>query len=155
MTEPVSWVSAEVWEDIVVHAPVPSVDLVVDCADGVLLARRQNEPASGEWFVPGGRIRKGEPIRETVHRVAHEELGIEATIDAELGVYDHFYETADVDDAGGKHYVAHGYRVTPASESVELDDQHDDSNVFPTDDLPELHPYVRTYLVDSGLLDGE
>lgn len=153
MTEPVSWIPDDVWADIVAHMPVPSVDLVVDCADGVLLARRQNEPASGEWFVPGGRVRKGEPIRETVSRVACEELGIDVSIQTELGTYDHFYETADMEDAGGKHYVAHGYRVTPDSEVIELDDQHDDSDVFSTDDLPDLHPYVEAYLTDAGLLD--
>jgi colanic acid biosynthesis protein WcaH len=153
MTEPVSWIPDDVWADIVAHMPVPSVDLVVDCADGVLLARRQNEPASGEWFVPGGRVRKGEPIRETVSRVAREELGIDVSIQTELGTYDHFYETADMEDAGGKHYVAHGYRVTPDSEVIELDDQHDDSDVFSTDDLPDLHPYVEAYLTDAGLLD--
>ena len=153
MTEPVSWIPDDVWADIVTHAPVPSVDLVVDCAEGVLLARRQNEPAKGEWFVPGGRVRKGEPIHQTVHRVAREELAVDVTIEAELGTYNHFYETADVPDAGGKHYVAHGYRVTPESESIELDDQHDDSDVFPADDLPELHPYVQAYLEDSGIID--
>lgn len=153
MTEPVSWIPDDVWANIVAHMPVPSVDLVVDCADGVLLARRQNEPASGEWFVPGGRVRKGEPIRETVSRVAREELGIDVSIQTELGTYDHFYETADMEDAGGKHYVAHGYRVTPDSEVIELDDQHDDSDVFSTDDLPDLHPYVEAYLTDAGLLD--
>ncbi len=153
MTEPVSWIPDDVWADIVAHMPVPSVDLVVDCADGVLLARRQNEPASGEWFVPGGRVKKGEPIRETVSRVAREELGIDVSIQTELGTYDHFYETADMEDAGGKHYVAHGYRVTPDSEVIELDDQHDDSDVFSTDDLPDLHPYVEAYLTDAGLLD--
>jgi colanic acid biosynthesis protein WcaH len=153
MTEPVSWIPDDVWADIVAHMPVPSVDLVVDCADGVLLARRQNEPASGEWFVPGGRVKKGEPIRETVSRVAREELGIDVSIQTELGTYDHFYETADMKDAGGKHYVAHGYRVTPDSEVIELDDQHDDSDVFSTDDLPDLHPYVEAYLTDAGLLD--
>ena len=153
MTEPVSWIPDSTWEEIVAHAPIPSVDLVVDCVDGVLLARRQNEPARGEWFVPGGRVQKGEPIRETVHRVAREELGVDVAIEEELGTYDHFYETADVSDAGGKHYVAHGYRVTPESKSIELDDQHDDSDVFPTDDLPELHPYVQAYLEDSDLLN--
>ncbi|NLV12639.1 NUDIX domain-containing protein [Haloarcula argentinensis] len=153
MTEPVTWIPDNVWADIVAHAPVASVDLVVDCADGVMLARRQNEPAKGEWFVPGGRVQKGEPIRETVYRVAREELGIDVTIETELGAYDHFYESADVADAGGKHYVAHGYHVTPDSEAVELDDQHDESAVFPVGELPDLHPYVRAYLDDANLLN--
>jgi colanic acid biosynthesis protein WcaH len=154
MTERVSWVADDVWADIVRNSPVPSVDLVVDCDDGVLLAKRQNEPAKGEWFVPGGRIQKGEPIREAVHRVAQQELGIDVRITTELGTYDHRYETADVPDAGGKHYVAHGYHVEPKTESIQLDEQHTQSRAFPTDELPPLHPYVRAYMTDAGLLDG-
>jgi colanic acid biosynthesis protein WcaH len=134
---------------------VPSVDLVVDYDDGILLARRQNEPAKGEWFVPGGRIQKGEPIREAVHRVAREELGIDVRISAELGIYDHLYETADVPDSGGKNDVAHGYLVTPETESVQLNEQHAESRVFPTAELPDLHPYVREYLADAGLITDQ
>jgi len=150
MTERVTWIGDDAWETIVSHAPVPSVDLVVDCADGVLLAKRRNEPAKGEWFVPGGRIQKGEPIEETVHRVAREELGVSISIEAALGTYDHFYDTADVPGAGGKHYVAHGFLVTPDSERIERDDQHGESRVFAPADLPELHPYVEAYLDDAA-----
>lgn len=152
MVERVEWIGDDEWETIVAKSPVPSVDLVVDCADGVLLAKRQNEPAKGEWFVPGGRVQKGEPIEETVHRVAREELGVSITLEAALGTYDHFYDTADVPEAGGKHYVAHGFLVTPGSKRIELDDQHGEAQVFGLEELPELHPYVEAYLDDSGLV---
>lgn len=154
MTDRVSWIPDGVWADIVAHVPVPSVDLVIDCTDGVLLARRQNEPAKGEWFVPGGRIQKGEPIREAVHRIAREELNIDVTIKSQLGVYDHLYDISDVDDSGGKHYIAHGYHVVPDSEAIKLDNQHDDSAVFQPDQLPDLHPYVKSYLIDADIIEA-
>ena len=59
MTERVEWIPDSVWSDIVEHVPIPSVDLLVVTDNGLLLAKRQNEPAKGEWFVPGGRIQKG------------------------------------------------------------------------------------------------
>lgn len=152
MAERVEWIPEEVWADIVAHIPVPSVDLIVRCPDGVLLARRQNRPARGEWFVPGGRIQKGERLRDAVRRVAREELGVDVTIDAELGTYDHLYQTADTPGAGGKHYVAHGFVVRPETAEFGLDGQHDDARVFPTDNLPELHEYVRAYFRDTGLI---
>ena len=146
MIERVEWIPDEVWSDIVEHVPIPSVDLLVVTDDGLLLAKRQNEPAKGEWFVPGGRIQKGEPLEEAVHRVAREELGVDVVIEEELGVYDHLYEIADVADVDGKHYVAHGYVVRPESDTITLDKQHSDAQYFDLDALPSVHQYVEAYL---------
>ncbi|MDL0131098.1 NUDIX domain-containing protein [Halobacterium salinarum] len=152
MADNVTWIPDDVWADIVEHVPVPSVDLVVKCTDGILLAKRQNEPAKGKWFVPGGRIQKGESLTEAVHRVAKAELGVEVKITERLGAYDHFYETSDVAESGGKHYVAHGYVVTPESEAVTLDEQHAKAETFPIDALPALHPHVTAYLNDANAI---
>ena len=149
MAEQIEWIPDDVWEDIVEHMPIPSVDLLVVTDEGILLAKRQNEPAKGEWFVPGGRIQKGESLHEAVHRVAEEELDIDVVIQNELGTYDHFYETADTANAGGKHYVAHGFVVRPKSDTLCLDEQHSDAKYFEFDALPSLHQHVKMYLSDS------
>ena len=151
MTERVEWIPDDVWSDIVEHVPIPSVDLLLVSDDGLLLAKRENEPAKGEWFVPGGRIHKGESLDEAVHRVAREELGIDVVIEEELGAYDHHYETADVEDVGGKHYVANGYVVRPESNTVSLDRQHSDGKYFEFDTLSSVHPNVAAYLDDMEL----
>jgi len=151
MNENIEWIQDDVWADIVENVPIPSVDLLVKYDEGVLLAKRRNEPAKGEWFVPGGRIQKGESLTEAVHRVAEEELGIEVIIDEELGAYDHFYETSDVANSGGKHYVAHGYVVVPTSESISLDTQHDEARIFQLNELPSIHEYVEAYLDNADL----
>ncbi|WP_135664245.1 NUDIX domain-containing protein [Halorhabdus rudnickae] len=145
------WIDADDWATIVASVPIVSIDLVVKTGAGVVLARRTNEPASGEWFVPGGRVRKGERLQEAVHRVAEEELDADVTIEASLGAYQHFYRTADVEDAGGKHYLANGFVVRTDSETFALDDQHDAVDIFetPPDDL---HPYTAQYLADTGVL---
>jgi hypothetical protein len=44
------------WRVIVENVPLVSVDLVVEHDGGVLLGKRENEPAQGEWFVPGGTV---------------------------------------------------------------------------------------------------
>jgi len=149
MTEQVEWIPDDVWENIVEHMPIPSVDLLVVTDEGILLAKRQNEPPKGEWFVPGGRIQKGESLHEAVHRVAEEELGTDVVIKKELGAYDHRYETADVANSGGKHYVAHGYVVCPESEIGDLDEQHSEAKYFDLNMLPPLHPNVAIYLDDA------
>lgn len=144
------------WETIVRNVPIVSVDLVVRHGDGVVLGRRRNEPAKGEWFVPGGRVRKNERLEAAVHRVAAEELGTSVRIDRRLGVYEHLYDVADVDADDGKHYVPVGYEVTAVGDGFEPDDQHDALRTFapPVEDV-DLHPYVRAYLADAGILaDG-
>ncbi len=117
---------------------------------GVVLARRTNEPAAGEWFVPGGRVRKSERILAAVDRVAATELGVEVSVEEYLGPYDHFYETSDVGD-DGKHYVAHGYHVTTTETPTLADDQHEAMAVF-TDPPADCHEYVEAYLRAAGVL---
>jgi len=143
------------WETIVRNVPIVSVDLVVRHGNGVVLGRRRNEPAAGEWFVPGGRVHKGERLTAAVHRIAGEELGVSVGIDRRLGVYEHHYDVAELDDVGGKHYVPVGYLVDTEDEGdgFDPDDQHDGLRVFsPPFDGIDLHPYVRAYLADAGVL---
>ncbi|MFC6757179.1 MULTISPECIES: NUDIX domain-containing protein [Haloarcula] len=138
------------WETVVRSVPIVSVDLVVLTDDGVVLTKRTNEPASGEWFVPGGRVRKGERLEAAVHRVAETELGIDVTIERSLGAYEHLYETSELGDAGGKHYVPHGFVVRTVGESFTLDSQHEAVDVF-ADPPADLHEYVEAYLHDAGV----
>jgi len=117
-----------------------------------VLGKRTNEPAKGEWFPPGGRVRKHERLTEAVHRIAESELGVSVTIDRQLGVYEHLYDVADVEDAGGKHYVPVGYVVTSDGEGFVSDGQHAElRSVSPPFEF-DLHPSVREYLVDAGVL---
>lgn len=143
----------ETWRSIVRHVPIVSVDLVVCDGDSVVLGRRTNDPAKGEWFVPGGRVRKHERLDKAVHRVATEELGTPVAIDHQLGVYEHRYDVAEFDGINGKHYIAIGYVVTPINDEIKPDDQHDVYRRFtPPFDSINLHPYVEEYLSDAGLL---
>lgn len=155
MPERVDWVSGDDWKTVVSNVPIVSVDLVVLSPEGIVFGYRTNEPAADQWFVPGGRVHKGERLEEAVHRVAHEELGVDIEIRERLGVYEHLYETADVDAAGGKHYVPIGFVVETDETEFNTDGQHGQIHVFPRDELPELHDYVEAYLRDGGLLDSD
>jgi colanic acid biosynthesis protein WcaH len=138
------WIPDEEWETIVRNVPIVSVDLVVECPDGIVLGKRSNEPAKGEWFVPGGRVHKGETRREAVHRVAEEELGISAEIVESLGAFEHCYDTSDIDGVGTKHYLANGFVVETEERRIQRDDQHSEIRAF--ESAPDsLHPYIQTY----------
>ena len=55
------------------NMPQPCVELVVEYDGGILLTRRRNEPANGEWFWPRSRLYKGERLDDAAVRVAHEQ----------------------------------------------------------------------------------
>lgn len=142
------------YKNIVKHVPVVSVDLLIHHAGGILLGKRQNEPAKGEWFVPGGTVLKGETRRQAVHRVARKELAVDVTIDQKIGVYDHFYEAAASDGIDSKQYLATAYVVTPISKQFEPDDQHKELRTFDAP-FPELHDYVQRYVNELRRLGYE
>ena len=59
--------------------PIACVDLLVtDPAERVLLLRRSNEPASGQWWFPGGRVHHGERRVEAALRKLAQETGLAA-----------------------------------------------------------------------------
>jgi len=129
------------------HVPQPCVDLVVEYDGGVLLVCRQNEPASGEWFWPGGRLYKGERLEDAAVRIAREELGLGVRIRERLGVSEHFWETTSVAGLNSRHTVPVVYRVepAPADQPILLDDQHDDYRILREPER-SLHEYVREYV---------
>lgn len=137
------------WRTIVENVPLVSVDLVVEQNGGVLLGKRENEPAKGEWFVPGGTVLKNESRTEAAHRVAEEELGQSIVIDECLGTYEHIYDTSEIEGINSKHYVATAYRCHLERDKSNLtgDDQHSAFEVF-YPPFNNIHPYVEQYLDD-------
>ncbi|TKX69184.1 NUDIX domain-containing protein [Halorubrum sp. GN11GM_10-3_MGM] len=146
------WITDPDWQTIVKHVPIVSVDLVVFHEDAVLLAKRENEPAKGQWFVPGGRVLKNETREEAVHRVAKQELGVAVDIIESIGAYEHIYETADVDVENGKHYLANGYVVRPRENNFDLDSQHSAAKFFESPPN-ELHEFIAAYFSDAEALE--
>ena len=144
----------EDWRTVVRNVPIVSVDLVVVHDGHVALGKRRNRPAKGEWFVPGGRIRKHECLDAAVDRVAREELGVEVAIRERLGAYEHLYHDAELDEVGGKHYIAFGYVVESEEAPRPADDQHAEFELF--DEAPEgLHEYVRQYIDEANSISSE
>ena len=139
------WIPTDEWKTIVANLPIVSVDLVIRRDEGVLLGRRTNDPAKGYWFVPGGRVLKGESRRDAVHRIASEEIGVDVEIVESLGAFEHRYETSDVAGVDSKQYLANGYVVDVVNGEITPDDQHDAFRVFRSPPEP-CHEYVRAYV---------
>lgn len=152
MTSTGDWIPSEEWETVVRNVPIVSVDLVVESPARVVLGRRTNEPAQGAWFVPGGRLRKGESLRDAVDRIARQELGTSVEVVERLGAYEHRYQTSEV--GGPKHYVANAFHVWTEDVEISGDDQHSDLRAF--EEPPgNVHEYTAEYLRTIGCLDDE
>lgn len=133
--------------------PQACVEVVVEHDGGVVLARRTNEPARGEWFWPGGRLYKGEDLEAAARRVASEELGLDVVVRELLGARSHFWDRSSVPGVESRHTVNLVYRVEPTATdpTVELDDQHDAHRLL-REPAADLHEYVRAYIEDFDLV---
>ena len=132
--------------------PQVCVEVLLERDGAFLVARRTNEPASGEWFWPGSRLYKGERLVDAARRVAREELGVEVTVDKRVGVYSHFWDATSVAGADSRHTVNVVYRVherDPGADIV-LDDQHDGYR-FVTAPADDCHEYVQRYFAELDL----
>ncbi len=138
---------------LVRHSALVAIDIIVRCPEGaVLLGLRENEPARGTYFVPGGIIRKGETMREAFARILKDEIGIDGALDKAtlLGVFEHFYAANRFNDPGyGTHYVVIAYELTLQQRPpVEGDSQHSDFKWMQEREIlsaPNVHPNTRAY----------
>ena len=79
----------DIYSQIVRLMPIPCVDIIVENEQGrVLLVKRTDEPAKGEWWFPGGRVHYLETRVQAAVRKVREECGLEASRLRELGTYD-------------------------------------------------------------------
>ena len=133
--------------------PLVSIDLVIrDDRRRMLLGARENRPAHGYWFVPGGRVGKNERVHAAFNRICEAELGRTLPVSSArfLGVYEHFYEENFAGAPGfGTHYIVLAYAIDCAPEDFYLPhDQHSaygwlyDAEILTR---PDVHPYCRAY----------
>jgi colanic acid biosynthesis protein WcaH len=138
---------------VVRRTPLVSIDLIIrDPQGNALLGLRNNEPAKGTFFVPGGVIRKNERLREAFVRILHTETNYTASIDDArlLGAFEHFYENNRFGEPGyGTHYVvlAHELKVNDIS-AIKVDAQHSEYRWWSKANLlasTEVHVHTKAY----------
>jgi 8-oxo-dGTP diphosphatase len=67
------------------RSPKPTVDVIIELPDGIVLIERENEPHG--WAIPGGFVDEGEPVEEAAVREVREETGIDVILTDLLYVY--------------------------------------------------------------------
>ena len=115
--------------------------------DRLLLVRRGQGPAAGEWAVPGGRVEAGETLAEAVVRELAEETGLEGVCGPLVG----WVERMGADH----HYVILDFyvQVLDARDPVPGDDA-DDAAWVPLPDVAErrLTDGLAEFLHEHGVI---
>jgi colanic acid biosynthesis protein WcaH len=146
------YIPDDLYAQILSHVPIACVDLAIVSNGCVLLVQRKDPPAQGQWWIPGGRVYKGEMMKDAARRKAQEEVGIACHV----GPMIHTAETIFPDGpfAIPIHSINSCFLLYPVEDvsrvRVRLDEHHEDwqwANTIPAG----LHPYVARCLQAAGL----
>ncbi len=147
MTQFIDWA---LYRQILETMPIPCVDIAVVANGAVLLVMREDAPAKGEWWLPGGRILKGEMMKDTAMRKAQQEVGIACNV----GPIIHTAETIFPDGPDGIpiHSINSCFFMFPADPTFEVTlDAHSREYRWVDHIPPGVHSYVERCLMGAGL----
>lgn len=139
---------------ILEYMPVVCVDLVIVYNGKVFMAKRVNEPAKNQWFLPGGRILKNERLQDAVIRKAKEEVGLDVKIIKPLIFGETIFDESSIEGVvSGTHTINVSYLVEASGDNVILDGQNSEHKWVDRID-ESWHPYVKKVLTSSGVLEN-
>ncbi len=75
--------------------PISCVDLLIVHSGKVLLLKRDNDPARGQYWFPGGRVRKLETIEAAAIRIAKSETDLACRYESVLCVTETVFQKAN------------------------------------------------------------
>lgn len=123
--------------------PIACVDIVLTDGERILLHKRTNYPAQGQWWLPGGRIIKGEKLKKAALRKCKEEMGLKVAIKGIIGADETLFKDSPFGD------LTHTINIvmlglTGKNAMPKLDNQGSEWKWFKTPEK-KFHPYVRKY----------
>ena len=100
------------FKTVVESTPLISIDFIVkNKEEKFLLGKRINRPAKGAWFVPGGRVLKGETFEQAFYRLIKSELNLDNAESIFKGIYQHFYDDNFSEENFSTHYIVLAYKI--------------------------------------------
>ena len=120
--------------------------LPILCVDGfiikdskILLLKRNNYPAFGEWWVPGGRVLKNETLNSAIIRKIKDELNLEAQVIKQIGITETIFEK--------KHTVNICFEINiNYFNNLCLNSEHSEFSWFSLNDLPILNKQLKNII---------
>jgi colanic acid biosynthesis protein WcaH len=157
--QPSRYLTDSEFQTVIRCAPLVSIDLILRSPNNdVWLGLRKDEPARGNWFVPGGRIRKDETVADAFARIVKSELNIDKSIqDARfIGPFQHRYATNAYELPGvTTHYVVLAYelRLTEKLDATP-DSHHSAKRWWPLSEIlksPDVHEFTAAYFKENPI----
>jgi 8-oxo-dGTP diphosphatase len=108
--------------------PFPTVDIIIEMNDGIVLIERRNEPLG--WALPGGFVDYGETLEHAAEREAREETSLAVRNLRLLGCY------SEPERDPRQHTISAVYVAEGHGEPCAADDAADLA-IFPLSGLPE------------------
>lgn len=144
------WVPSKTYREILSSVPIACVDIAIVFEGRILLVERTDAPAKGQLWLPGGRVHKGELLKEAASRKAIEEVGIRCHVGPILLTAETIFEDGPDDIA--VHSINTCFFLFPKDEVVNVKlDGHHARYRWISSIAPDLHPYVRRCLSAAGL----
>ena len=162
MTSEVRILPQALFESVVKSTPLVSIDFVVRASNfKILLGLRNNRPAQGFWFVPGGRVLKGESFDTAFYRLLYVELGLRSkdVTATFMGLYQHFYPDNFSGEDFGTHYIVLAYAIQLKEALLTLpNQQHSDYRWFKEHEIFEstlVHKHTKWYFESGRCADSK
>lgn len=115
------------YSQIINVLPIICVDVVIQNQAGeYLLLKRVNEPMKGYWWVVGGRLQKGETLKQAAVRKVKEEAGLDVEGVVPIGYYEDIFDTNPFGVSTPLHTVSVVFYVQVGNDvMIRLDSQSD------------------------------
>lgn len=146
-----SWIDSTTYDTIVELMPIACVDMLFTHKNSFLLCKRVNDPGKGEWFYPGGRVYKGESLKDAVVRKAKEELGISVSTDQInfLTTEESIFKGKTIDE--NRHSINNIYKIELNEiPTFSYDKKQTSVLQWFTKIDGSWHPYIKESLVIAG-----
>ena len=108
--------------------PVPTVDIIIEQGEGVVLILRRNEPR--QWAIPGGFCDYGESLEEAAVREAREETSLKVEL------IEQFHTYSDPRRDPRQHNITTVFIARAIGGTLQAQDDAQDIGVFTEADLP-------------------
>lgn len=144
----------ELYKEILKAIPFVCVDIVVKNGNSFLLVKRRNQPAQGQWFLPGGRILKNEKLADAALRKLRQEAGLNGNIEKILGVDETMYPKGPYGESIHSVNVVFLATTTALKNTVIIDDQSDEYQWY-THINDAWHPYIKKFLGLAGFAKSD
>jgi ADP-ribose pyrophosphatase YjhB (NUDIX family) len=126
--------------------PVPTVDIIIETENGIILIQRKNPPYG--WALPGGFVDYGESLEAAAVREAKEETSLEVELISQLKAY------SDPSRDPRHHTISVVFKARVIAGTAKASDDATEIGIFNQDTLPKDLAFdhakiLRDYYSDS------